>query len=418
MPPAMSWNSLPLELGDRIIDHLHDDPANLKHCALTCRTFLRCSRFNRFRTVIIKERNAVKFLQLLRTSPVGRFVHTLITITRSTNMPSFGPYSNVLWVEKHLPELSKALPFVRTLEMQRYDTPRASTFTGFTSVESLVFKNSLISNINQYRDLLCSFPSLRSARFQGCMIGKSDQVTSPEPKIPSLRTLDFILSQLDPLSFVEWLLTQPPSDTLERMTLSPLQKPTIAPAGSLLKAVGTSLGELRISIIFPHAQDSIPDVPYDQLSLEDLTNLEFLSFGSPAAHAKLNPIHIDMSFSWYAFMLESVTSRCLQTISFSLMTGDIDEVTKLSDWERIIQLLSSSQFTKVKEFRFYILADGIEEFVSDLRRSLSALDEAGKLAFYYTYDDTLKAEFPTVQCSSARDEGVVEHSRSQRRTRD
>ena len=254
----MSWQTLPLELKDRVIDCLYDDPEALKHCALTCHALLRRSRLNRFHTVTLTERNVVPFLQLLRFSPIGDFVHNLIVMTRSTNMPSFGPYNSMIWIESRLPELAVWIPFVRRLEVQRYDTPRASTFEGFSSVENLVFKNSLISNVNQYRDLLCCFPSLHSARFQECMIGKSEKIASPEPNIPSLRSFDFILSQLDPPTFVEWLLTQPLRDTIEKMALSPIQKPAIQPAGSFLKAVGASLRELRISMIFPRGQDNIP----------------------------------------------------------------------------------------------------------------------------------------------------------------
>src|ERR1700722_5972684 len=44
---------LPLELVDRIIDHLHDSPSDLRNCALVAKAFLPSSRLHLFYSISI-----------------------------------------------------------------------------------------------------------------------------------------------------------------------------------------------------------------------------------------------------------------------------------------------------------------------------------------------------------------------------
>ena len=141
---------------------------------------------------------------------------------------------------------------------------------------------------------------------------------------------------------------------------------------------------------------SWPDVPYEDLSLTPLASLELLSLGSAAAFSKLGFVHIDQTFAWYAHMLATIDSKHLKIVSFSLMKGDIDVLVNSANWERIIRLLSTPQFTRMDELQFHILSDEVAQFIQDLKKNLPILEKAGKLKFFFTYTDTLKAEFPTM----------------------
>ena len=95
-------------------------------------------------------------------------------------------------------------------------------------------------------------------------------------------------------------------------------------------------------------------------------------------------------------MLATIDSKHLKIVSFSLMKGDIDVLVNSANWERIIRLLSTPQFTRMDELQFHILSDEVAQFIQDLKKNLPILEKAGKLRFLFTYTDSLKAEFPTV----------------------
>ena len=62
---------LPIELMDRIIDHLHDDQKTLSACALVCSSWLPAVRSHRFRHVRIRvwPRTLAAFHTLLQATP-------------------------------------------------------------------------------------------------------------------------------------------------------------------------------------------------------------------------------------------------------------------------------------------------------------------------------------------------------------
>lgn len=68
---------LPGELTDRIIDHLHDDPATLRALALAARAFLPAARAHRFRAVRIRNPRERARLRAAR-STVGPLVRELL----------------------------------------------------------------------------------------------------------------------------------------------------------------------------------------------------------------------------------------------------------------------------------------------------------------------------------------------------
>ncbi|OCH90111.1 hypothetical protein OBBRIDRAFT_628100 [Obba rivulosa] len=79
---ATFFNSckVPPELADRIIDFLHDDPASLRTCSLTCRSWVHSSRYHIFHFIELSAlRHYIAFARLLKTAPcLGRYVRSMV----------------------------------------------------------------------------------------------------------------------------------------------------------------------------------------------------------------------------------------------------------------------------------------------------------------------------------------------------
>lgn len=70
----MPQPSIPPELIDRIIDHLHNDKRALSACALTCHVWLTTARYHRFTTVTLVPARIRSFLDLLERPGIAHVV--------------------------------------------------------------------------------------------------------------------------------------------------------------------------------------------------------------------------------------------------------------------------------------------------------------------------------------------------------
>ncbi|KAI0717759.1 hypothetical protein C8T65DRAFT_640722 [Cerioporus squamosus] len=70
---------LPPELSDRVIEHLHDDPASLSACSLVCSSWLPAARWHYFREVTVICSNVSAFYELIHypSSNIRNFVVSL-----------------------------------------------------------------------------------------------------------------------------------------------------------------------------------------------------------------------------------------------------------------------------------------------------------------------------------------------------
>ena len=126
----MSSPILPQELVENIIDHLHDDPATLRSCALVSSAWLPASRYHIFHHVSIRLGQGA----YLENTPCGGEARRLYQIVVSSpeivpyicdlliykGVESPDPYLNRMTQEESLP-LLRLLTNLRRLEFKNYD---------------------------------------------------------------------------------------------------------------------------------------------------------------------------------------------------------------------------------------------------------------------------------------------------------
>lgn len=122
-PSAMEGAFLVNELVDMVIDHLHDDKASLRACALVARTFRNSSQYHLLASValpggVAAARGLEAFMAFAATSPrVRRFVRCLHVVGEGA---WFGKYDTeqmrkCCLAPRHLRFLSTQLPALRRL---------------------------------------------------------------------------------------------------------------------------------------------------------------------------------------------------------------------------------------------------------------------------------------------------------------
>lgn len=240
------------ELTDRILDYLHDDVPTLKNCSLTCRSFLQRSRFNLFRIISVNIRNVQKFCDLLGEVPqLGIYVRELRVVGNPTE-------SDLTWVDTHLPLITPKLQKVAHLYLtggkqdMRFN---ALPFKPLKAVKQLTILGSSITNLNQFCDLLGSFPELEILYSNEIFVFRSPQVDARSPS-PSkcFKRASFNSCRVDPAQLVDWLVQERMLVNMEYFCVCPLQHVGVPPVGRLIRECGTALKHFKLALVGQQVQ--------------------------------------------------------------------------------------------------------------------------------------------------------------------
>ncbi|KAH9945586.1 hypothetical protein B0H21DRAFT_427058, partial [Amylocystis lapponica] len=174
---------LPPEITDRIIDCLRGNPWALCACALTCQTWLPRSRYNLFRTLLIRNRASLESLVALArgpyTLPFFDPVHELFLYERDMLPPptpqSF-PHRTVegYSVKQRRPfvhlvplRLPQVVLSVQVLHIEGLDWraqpvhPSAPvSFAAFRAVSALTLQHTEFGSFGELQRVLCALPAL------------------------------------------------------------------------------------------------------------------------------------------------------------------------------------------------------------------------------------------------------------------
>ncbi|KAH8077030.1 hypothetical protein BXZ70DRAFT_709032 [Cristinia sonorae] len=365
---------LPLELTDKVIDCLHDNPSALRTCSLISRAFLRRSRFHRFRSVMLNARASEKFEKLLNESPgVGPYVRELhVSVSTFERTPT--------WVDSRLPHIASKLPNVTTLHMRGNGEYRAAAVADLTSVRELYLTHCEMYSMNEFVSIVGSFPHLQSVCLRDVLVGRSQALTPLAPKLKkSPKVLEFSSSRLDGPMFVDWLLAHDLWE-VESLIMVPIQRIAIECVGRFLRVASHSVKYMKIAMVALKSDTTFASEVRSNFGLSALKNLETLEFCSPALYATQYGAD-DIAFHWVIQMLEDVSSP-LKHLAFSLWTGDQSAVTG-EDWERITDLLKLPKFSSLRKITFHVWGrPGPTTIITEtIRSKLAELDEKGILSF-------------------------------------
>ncbi|KAI0084446.1 hypothetical protein BDY19DRAFT_531172 [Irpex rosettiformis] len=277
----MAW-TLPSELDDIILDHLHDDPLTLSHCALVQKSWLPTARYHLWNHPRLNctSDELTKFRILLTTtSPaVGCYIRSVVVKQKKGEACQ--------WYDLNLLHYALSvlslLPNLHTLTLDGlwFGAPKLTSHVGIpfpidgdtgqtadhdlcvasqvvsSSVQKLNISTCSFDNFEDVQQLCLSFPTLSRVQFDGVWWGRwahepsrnhralSDVLTSSVVPKMALRELD-LGSCFSRDQIVEWLLDAMPGNTVETLKL-PLIGAQDTRLRELLGSMGGSLKHLEI----------------------------------------------------------------------------------------------------------------------------------------------------------------------------
>jgi hypothetical protein len=181
-------NTLPAEIIDRVIDHLHNDQDSLKVTSLTCRRWLPRSQYHLFHGVQLDPVDFYGFLRLVDgPRGIGNLIHRLI-VKPATEYPR-----STAWIGQQ-----SALPSLNIRILRLYQntwehlTPAFMEFLySLETVEVLELVCVNFTTFAQLESLVFAFPQLNVVRLIGVRVLR-ETIPPPHPH-PEDRNLIFDL---------------------------------------------------------------------------------------------------------------------------------------------------------------------------------------------------------------------------------
>ena len=152
--------TLPGELIDQIIDHLHDDISSLQACCLTCRTWMPSARIHLFCDVLLTTERAAAFALLLDASPdISLFVKRLNIQGDASQL-----YSKSGYIETIVPTIAPKLTRLSTLRIDSVTLahlhPKAlsALIDGFPVLKTLSLSSVTFEKFRDFAALVIAHP--------------------------------------------------------------------------------------------------------------------------------------------------------------------------------------------------------------------------------------------------------------------
>ncbi|KAJ7706501.1 hypothetical protein B0H16DRAFT_1635400 [Mycena metata] len=277
----------PLELQDRIIDHLYDEKHALGTCGLVNKTWLRSSRHHLFSLVALRDLTCEAFVSLLN-SPLATFTHSIKTLAIRQTVDLDLEATALL--DDVIPEFSP-LPALRCFRLAHlaWEGVTASTAdyltASFANITELDLQMVVFRDPHQLAVLVSRFPLLEKVSLQPVFLddGAAVQVSeSHHPEIPRSLThvrLNFINSSThDPLKsthlWLEGTSNNPsPVRKLELGFVAGLAAQSLPSLGKLLRVLGPNLHDLDLKLTHLVTADDIKS----HIDLSENTDLKNLT---------------------------------------------------------------------------------------------------------------------------------------------
>lgn len=376
--------SLPHEIFDAIIDHLHDDQSVLLSCSQASSLLLPCSRYHLYSKVVLHSKDLISFLSLLSTpwNTISPVLHTLTIqgrrggvfgqlddTTPARNPPRIRHISRVI---AHLQNVS-SINIVRidwgaTIQVQAQVRTVLSNLRG---VKRVSLDNSTF-DLQTLEEYICSMPVLETLSFQQLrllrvdgMESSFDITTQPRPHSPiHISTLD--LSCIDNVSLLlKWFLSFKILPTVQKLCLHgpPIFDPAeVGILNQFIAAIGASLECLHIFFDLYHGRT---------ITAQYFSSIDF----SPCTHLRIlricGPIH---NLYIVEHIIPAIVSRLSPTTQITDVSLDlypeIMPTLPLSAWVAFFGLLQHPSFSLLQRVDI-VLPPFMEQYEIDT----SGLDE-------------------------------------------
>lgn len=250
------------EITDSIIDHLHPDKQSLSACGLTCRTWLRSSRYHLFSRVTLRTDNILSFYKLLEC-PLNNITPMVRHLTITTFPEISTSEEGVMQI---LPSLVARLRMVTSLSLHGMTWPLRShevlraTLSNLGNVEALELRFVAVYGIHEAVDVLCAFPLLKSISLLNfSCINKLDTLSSAIARQRPSFVIEFIsLHNMPPPKFMAWLLS--PTPIIHTIQCNPWVGDSDDDAwrSRTLASAEASIREIEISLDFHNSSEWAP----------------------------------------------------------------------------------------------------------------------------------------------------------------
>lgn len=254
---------IPPELSDRVIDFLHDDPAALKACSLTCKAWLPSSRFQLWNRVVLRySGDGTDYAEFLKASPVITSCILDLTVEFPTDRSGdTSRESEAKWMTETLIPIFSTLRILRQLMFLGADFGEdaflAKICSSLSTARVVQLSMCHFSKFSRFVELVWSCPSLENLRIDTISF---DQVDSYNPRPldvprPELKFLMIIYySSVHMPVVIDWLVSEGFCSHVDFLVV--FQQHIECPAITrLLPAVGSNLRHLSVSYAF------LPTVP-------------------------------------------------------------------------------------------------------------------------------------------------------------
>ena len=348
-------SSIPPELIDQIIDHLHNDPKSLSACALTARDWLPSARYHRFRSIRLRSAKKIdSFHQFSKVAPgLLPYYQEAIICDNSGYVPPS--------VLEAAVNACLTLPNLERIKFNNRISASTSRVVTILSpiankITTLNLSGTLFASSNDFWPLICSLPILDAVQACGVTFGSIDETAflpanTYEPPITTFRVSTsrqgFVIEQLInppfPLRFLE---------NFEILCVD-LDRTTLVP---LAESIHETVKQLRLAAISVHRADDQSGSSVSPNHLFGSTLTLLISTGMPDFVSKLTNLEILImdkiyvprpgdgpmeSLLWIPPVLRSVAAP-IRKLCIELMIKNIDHLDSM-DWPQVDHILTNQE---------------------------------------------------------------------------
>ncbi|KAI0087374.1 hypothetical protein BDY19DRAFT_995062 [Irpex rosettiformis] len=327
-------DTLPPELGDRVIDFLHDDSRALSACSLTCRSWLPVARYHRWSHTRLERSRLLEFVGLLVDAPdLASFISRLDFYDSSGSIRRRMGTLRICQPDE-FDLVLKVLPNLRSLHLEYWlileeVAEIAAANPTFCALDELALLNCDVETLDTAAKLMAiPYPSLNSICLSAIQLKDAENPGTQDksPWIPALEhrpaAKKLLLSGLyatEVMSLFEWI-----SGSVTSLQIV-IQNENDAPiVGAMLSSVGHALIELDLVV---DTDNSLQAVFHE--SGFSLTGLPALRHCSLTFNLREMFVPGNISLPWISTFLQELSSNYLDTIILKLRADDLEDLRAL-----------------------------------------------------------------------------------------
>ena len=243
------FETIPPELQDRIIDHLHSDNLALATCSLVCKTWLPASRYHFFQTqtLCLTNDNIHSFVELLNSPASTLLLGYALTVKISPLPPA--PlsdtviHSSIVIFDTISPHLSKLKIRSLCLEGVRWVVNKGKLeeiIKCFAAISELRLSAVIFSRPNEFIKFTSSFLALETFSVQDLAFFGRDDIA--HTTLPLLRTIELCIAK----NSTTWFLAAVQFPLVNTVCISNLCYRGMDAVQALLRSLGPSIHKLYL----------------------------------------------------------------------------------------------------------------------------------------------------------------------------